>query len=592
MSDRPLQQQTQRVYLPIYESAEFKPSAGGSGAARYTFEQSYTNGWPAANVTQANVQPMDWNYTVRPGSSESWASAGSGIVTPRILTAAAGSTSDTLSCICNVPITQLYDVYVGAWYDSTTAKIFIIQYRPLSDSATLIGSFTVCTNADQVFITEISNGAALTPGIAVSYLKGDRVTCHGAYALTTGGVFTAASLTSLDATAGFPITLGKVITGPFQFMNGHSYIMTIDGFIYESQFTTLNPDITAWNSLSTVAASQYPDRGLGVYRYKDLLISVGQDSMEFWSSSNNNPPASALVRVDQAFIKFGAISPKLVATYNDIMYWVAYGSSDTTGVWMMEGYNPKKISTDREDYMLMRTYNTTALAYPSNCYSMEMVLIGDKQHLLLNGIFNNPLCYHLEQKMWWNMNLGNVVAIFPATAFGSATVSAYPASTYVQYFFGRVGTDAGQSNLINGAGGAVGSIANGSTRTYTFNIASSAFMNLDLQTVVSAVPCYQGIFWRIVFNTKWFNTAAKKRINRLEVMSDGFTDAVTLGYVRDGVNTTPVIRTMDGGTTGRHYCNNLGTGRSIHYSLQGTTIAGSDQIRIRGLDMSLALGTH
>ena len=59
-----------------------------------------------------------------------------------------------------------------------------------------------------------------------------------------------------------------------------------------------NPDITTWNTLATVVASQYPDRGVGLFRYKAFLLAFGQDSIEFWSDVSNPPPAASLERTD------------------------------------------------------------------------------------------------------------------------------------------------------------------------------------------------------------------------------------------------------------------------------------------------------
>jgi hypothetical protein len=578
MSDKLVPQQDGRIYLPVYEGTEFKPSNTNT---RLSYEQLYVNGWPEANIAQQYTLP-DYNFVIRSGS------ANQTTLSPTI---ASYGTSDSMVCIANTVVTQLYDVYVAAFYDAAANDIYIIQYRPIAQTSTKIGTITSCTNSDLVFITEITNGAALTPGIAVSYQKGDRSFGTGLYALSTAGVFTTASLTTIGS-ASFPSNLAtpRIITGPFQFMNGHSYIMTIDGFIYESQFTSQNADITNWNTLATVTASQYPDRGLGLYRYKDVLIALGQDSLEFWAGVNNNPPQSSLVRTDQAFIKFGGISPKLCINANDVLYWVAGGSAGTMGLWKLDGYNPVKLSTSREDLQFLSVFGGSTLAYTQNLYTMEIITINNKQHIVMPAIgetASQMLCYNLLDAVWWQMTMPGA-GIIATTAFGSS----YPANTYNQYFFTKTNADTGNSAMISGA-------SNCSTKVFTFIKSIPNYDYQDLAQEISSTVYSAGITWTMQLNTKWFNTEVRKRINRIILLCDGGvagTDSITCTFIRNGVvmsgvQNVEVTRTMQGNPP-RYYLTNCGTCRSLFLIFNGTTAVGSDEIRIRGVELSIAQGTH
>ncbi len=582
MADRsfPGQSGEGRMMLPIYEGTEFKAAGMNS---RSGYEQLYWNGWPEM-TTNAAGEYGSWSFVNRPGSSEKVT------LSPTI---ASYGTADTMVCIAHTVITQLYDIYVAAFYDSTSSKIYFIQYVGSTGATTKIGEITGCNAGDLVFITEITNGAFLLPGIAVSYQAANRSFGTGYYAITVAGVFPAASLTQITHIS-FPSNLGtpRVITGPFQHMNGHNYIMTIDGFIYESQLTSTNPDITSWNTNATVTSSQYPDRGLGVYRFKYLLIAVGQDSIEFWSPDNNAPPQSSLVRTDQAFIKFGGISPKMVVVANDVLYWLSYGSTDTIGIWQLDGFTPKKISTAREDYHLISVFSG-ALPYISNCYTMEALMMNNKPNLIINGVpgaiagSGVMLCFNLADQQWWQMEFPGV-AILPATSFGSN----YPANSYSQNFFTRTGASTGNSAMFtSGIVGASGTGVGCSTRVFAFNFAQTTYNYVDLKQTNSGTIMYVPYTWLLQLNTKRFQTEVKKVINKIILLTDGGSDGIAVQYTRDSVYGATVNRLMDGNPP-RYYSVKCGAARSIHLTFYSRTTIASDQIRVVGVELQLSQGSH
>src|ERR1039457_175139 len=264
--DQPLQQQdVSNPFIPVYDSPDVRSHLAGAGLY---FEQSYINCYPETYRNLSQYSKPDIKAIKRPGSVANI------LVSSTIATTTSAAT-DTLVCQTNTVVTQLYDVYVAAFFDAVSSNVYIVQYRPIAGTSTLIGTISSGTVTDMVFITEIMNGPLLLPGIAVSYQASNKSFGTGYYSITVAGVFTATSLQAI-ASGSFPSNLAtpRIITGPFQHMNGHTYIMTIDGFIFESQFLAGSPgtpDITSWNTNATVTSSQYPDRGVGIYRYKHLL---------------------------------------------------------------------------------------------------------------------------------------------------------------------------------------------------------------------------------------------------------------------------------------------------------------------------------
>ena len=602
MADNPLQSQQESVLLPVYDSPNARSTNAGGGLY---FDQSYINCYPEVYTDPVQRAAPVIQATKRPGSLAAMTGA---IVT------ATGIASDNHTCLANASFTQLYDVYVAAFFEATGNTIKIVQYRPIAGTALVIGTIAGCNINDMVFITEITNGTGLAPGLALSYQKADKSSGTGYYSISVAGVFTASFIAI--ASGSFPSNLGtpRIITGPFQFMNGHSYIMTLDGYIYESQLTSAFPDITSWNTLATVTASQYPDRGVGIYRYKHLLLAFGQNSVEFWSPDNNAPPQSSLVRTDQAFIKFGAASPKLITNIDDVIYWVSYGESDTIGVWKLEGYAPQRISGQREHNFMMNSIQIGG--YPTY-FTLESVLMAGKKHLIFNGVssysllYASPssfsgsdtytvstsvdgraqtLCYNITDQMWWSLNMSGAVNcyIVSTTAFPSNLT----AGQYKQYFFRRTAVGTGNDSVTSSR--PMSWVVSGAEGTY--------YDDNPLGTpTTSAIPVV------ITWNTLWNRTTKRKFLRKLVAMMDPLTisagDAASVltfyFLVNKSTNNltasdTSVIAlsrpTNTSGTiSSRYYINNLGAYRSLSL---GIVYRSKDAFRIQGLELEVAGGTH
>ncbi len=599
--DRPLQTQQDSIRLALYQEPETSLPGGSYGS---NMGQAYVNCFPIVYKNQITGE-TDSIVVKRQGCSA---------VADFTPTIASYGTSDSMTCICNMVITQLYDVYVGAWFDANNSKIYVVQYRPISGTTIKIGEISGCNRHDTLFITEITNGDTLLPGIAVSYQKFDKSSGTGYYAVSSAGVMTSSSLTTISH-ASFPANLGtpRIITGPFQYMNGHSYIMTLDGFIYMSSLTTAqNPDITTWNTLATVTASQYPDGGIGVFRYKHHLLAFGKDSIEFFNDASNPPPGSTLERTDQAFIKFGAVTPRLIQNFDDSIYWIGYGSNDSFGVWKMTGYAPEKISDIKIDQALMDALTSAA---DWSWYNMQCAVLGARKHLILNGITyytaanfltsnvadtypitssgscrGNACVYSLDDRVWWGLNIGSAwtnAGTWPrlATSYGTSA----QVGNYRQYMFlemdlsGDTGSEASTCRALyfnqttQSAGG------------YLDSNPSSAFGGTSLPITIT-----------VSTNTYWFQTERRKRVNKIKAIIEGLTanDAsvyalyiiATPDSLYNSLGTTSQVRRIVIPTQDqRYYDNNWGMMRAINVTLVSRTL---DDMRIRAVEIDLAQGTN
>lgn len=610
MPDHSLQNTQDTLRLPIFDVAEDRATSGDSTY----FEQAFINCFP-----RVSTNPLTGEMTVSLVKR-----SGSSAISTLSPTIGSYGTRDDMQCLVVTCITQLYDVYIAAFFDSNTNKIYIIQFRPKSLTTVKIGEISTCTKNDLVFLTEFTNGDMLLPAVSISYQKSDRSSGTGYYALSTSGVFTTSSLTTISS-GSFPANLGtpKIITGPFQFLNGHLYIMTLDAFIYMNSLTTAgNCDVTTWNTLSTVVASQYPDKGMGVYRYKNFLLAFGQSSIEFFNDAGNPPPQASIERTDQAFIKFGCYTPKAVLGINDTIYWVSYSDSNTVGVYRMDGFVPTKISTIKEDQVISGFFagNSQLLGQ----FSLECLILENRAHLIINGptytsgailqstidtisfandtYENNPLlfgkapilAFSVEDKTWWGLILGDPITTSGTYAF-IKTTGAFPATSqsgaYQQFCFFAQTTDTTQDQCS-------------ATCPRTFKAPNQTvgffgtYADANPHGTVTTLP----ITITFQTNTYWFMNEKRKRINKIKLITDGLsrdsTDttniyAMYFYWIKDNelevVGTAGrVRRIVFPNTMQRYYIPNMGMARSLMIGCTATSI---DAFTVRGIEVDLTQGT-
>lgn len=106
-----------------------------------------------------------------------------------------------LKVLANITMTSLYDTCVAAFYYPTGTTIYIVGYKPIAGTTVLIGSISGRNPNDRVFIEECQLGsvAAPVPSITVSIQNANLSASSGHYAQSSGGSFSASSLTTITA---------------------------------------------------------------------------------------------------------------------------------------------------------------------------------------------------------------------------------------------------------------------------------------------------------------------------------------------------------------------------------------------------------
>jgi hypothetical protein len=464
------------------------------------------------------------------------------------------------SCLYNITMTQLTDVFVAAIYDSTNSKIVIIQYQPNTSLCTKIGEITGTTVTDQVYLTELSFGNVAWLG--VTWHNKTSTSSSGYYAQSVGGLFPALSLTQITD-GDFPSNLGTAdhLTGPMVQMNGFTFVMGRSGRIYASDADT----ISAWTATSYVNTGMYPDTGIGICRYKDMLVMFGKDSVEFWTyDSTVTVGLCPLSRTDQAFLKFRCLSPKSFINIDDVLYWIGNSSSSTNGIWRMEGFTPVKVSGQDEDAMVANLSRSIDSMHVGRLWSMMM---NAKKHLIIglapslgNGLGivggetfpgdtntlssieprSGMLCMTMDEKEFWLFRDGyttNLNLLFPMPAASMM----YPNTTaQTQYFPG---------GYVDGPANNIGQ----KILVIDGQVTNSSQVGHDIDELSQFRPFVCGIQW----NGIDFGNTKMKRVHKIHLVQRGLysgSQTAKLWFVWNKTNNTsvPVAAVIPGQTISFH----------------------------------------
>ncbi len=202
-----------------------------------------------------------------------------------------------------------------------------------------------------------------------------------AYYYPDGGSLT--RITSIN----YPGNLGtETTTGSFVHMDGYAFIMTQSGRIYNSDLGS----VSSWTSTSFLSSNMYPDQGVGLSRYKDLVVAFGKETIQFFKNVGN-AAGSPLQNVAEAFIKIGAISSSAITQLEDNVSWVASSDTGSISVYLLDGYKPVRISDNTIDAQL-------GVRGDSPVFLSSVKIFGKTFIFLVFGTFTFVYC--VEDKIW------------------------------------------------------------------------------------------------------------------------------------------------------------------------------------------------
>jgi hypothetical protein len=495
---------------------------------------------------------------------------------------------------------------------------------------------------------QIVNAGTVYPGITVVRTAFDRSLSKCYHARASATTFTAASLTQITD-VDFPDQLGTplVVTGPIIQMNMIFHALTTSGVIYSSGGATgTGNDPTTWASTATINTYQDPDQSVTLARYKHHILAFGTNSVEFFNDEGIPAPASPLQRTEQAAIRFGTIGPKTVINVADTIYWLSSGRNNTIGLWKMDGYEPVRVSTPREDVKLAGARGTGS-GYALDSVSLVCLSMAGKEHIGINGVFSYPIAWYMKNststkwgstsdtntdyqhatclqsgvclyntrdKVWWNMMtwvdddadgtaLGGVMGILPVTPYLGPSLSPEYSDITVFLFPKLSPASTSTSTRLQ----SVGWIKNPGPAWGDWSDATSGNFAQEWPMIVQFNPLDFGNSKRkrihraeLVLSKTPYANGTSQYINLLANRADNprpTTANITAGFLLRSIEvpyssissvvdaTSPAEPLEYQGMLDRYYVNNLGIGRKWQLSV---LYGGSSDLCLEALELTVS----
>lgn len=179
-------------------------------------------------------------------------------------------------------------------------------------------------------------------------------------------------------------------------LDGRMYVLTPEGRIYGSAIN----DPLAWSALNFVSAIRHPDRGMAIIRRHNYILAWGTDSMEWFYDSGELAGAvgSTLRRVDSAAGDFGCLHAGGVQRLGGNVIWIGMADkSRERGVYVLDGYQPRKVSTPFIDRILEASDFDCA-------WSATLVANGHRLYMFAMCCIVATLVYDMDMEAWYIWN--------------------------------------------------------------------------------------------------------------------------------------------------------------------------------------------
>lgn len=229
-----------------------------------------------------------------------------------------------------------------------------------------------------------------------------------------------------------------------KFIDGYMLLPLADSLdIYNSDVD----NIYGWGSSNFVSAEMWPDNIVGLARQNNQILAFGIYSSEFFYDAAN-ASGSPLARNEGTVLQLGCAAP--YAVYENERFCIFVGQSDSGGraVWQLEGFSPKKVSTEAIERVLDAegTSISSAAGYG----------LRTKGHLFyVINLSSCTLVYDVEEKVWheWSTNSSESHVAFKynyqTDPLNGTSVLLHNTDGYLYILTPSVYTDAGTSILAD-----------------------------------------------------------------------------------------------------------------------------------------------
>lgn len=183
----------------------------------------------------------------------------------------------------------------------------------------------------------------------------------------------------------------------------------IDGYVLLIQKNTADiynsalNDPFSWPPTDFITAELYPDDLRSLARQNNQVVAMGVTSTEFFFDAANSS-GSPLARNDAAALQFGTCAPYAVFQNEKFCILVGQSASGGRAIWEVDGFTPKKISTEYIEKII-----DAEGADIEKATSFGVRVQGHLFYVLNLYTQSRTLVYDLEERMWheWSSNDGS-----------------------------------------------------------------------------------------------------------------------------------------------------------------------------------------
>lgn len=242
-------------------------------------------------------------------------------------------------------------------------------------------TFSAPTSGTTATGTLVVSGGVIT-GVTITN-RGTGYTTAPTYTITTS---TGSSFAGTVFLTFFPT--GPIVPGAV-FIDTYIAVGLPNGRVYTSDVG----DPTSWNALSYLTAQQQPDNLVGIARHLNYIISFGQWSTEFFYDSGN-ATGSPLSPASTYTIEIGCANGDSIVSFEQTIVWVGTSLTVGTGVYLIDGVTPTRISTHYID----RIINNSTL---QNVKAYSIKVNGHTLYVLTLIDINKTIVYDMNEKQWY-----------------------------------------------------------------------------------------------------------------------------------------------------------------------------------------------
>jgi len=171
----------------------------------------------------------------------------------------------------------------------------------------------------------------------------------------------------------------------------------IDGYVLLAKGSDVyNCDVDnplSWSPDQYLSAEMFPDPIKALARQNNQVVVLGEYSTEFFYDAAN-ASGSPLSRNDAAVIQFGIAAPHSVYQNEQFCAWVSQSNSGGRGVWVLEGFKPRKVSDEYIDRIL------DAESDMSVVHGYGFRTMGHLFFLINLPTQHRTLVYDMDEKLW------------------------------------------------------------------------------------------------------------------------------------------------------------------------------------------------